>query len=188
MTGRDQSVTGRGQSVAGRGQSVTRPVIDVGDFLSFVDDALAGLVEILAELGDERANRRPNLPGANSPFAVVTHCLGVIEYWGGHLVAGRESSRDRAAEFEATGDVAALIARVGQARARLTLDVADLDGFAPPRGSPEPADAELVIGRSQGGALVHILEELAQHRGQLEITRDVLLAAEPAVPGDSGTR
>jgi len=44
-------------------------------------------------------------------------------------------------------------------------------------GTVNVEDAELPIGRSQGGALVHVYEELQQHRGQMEITRDVLLAA-----------
>jgi hypothetical protein len=30
--------------------------------------------------------------------------------------------------------------------------------------------------RTQGGALVHVYEELSQHLGQLEITRDLLRA------------
>ena len=38
-----------------------------------------------------------------------------------------------------------------------------------------PADADLPIGKRQGAALVHIFEELTQHLGQMEITRDVLL-------------
>jgi hypothetical protein len=32
------------------------------------------------------------------------------------------------------------------------------------------------MARTQGGALLHIYEELAQHRGQMEITRDLLWA------------
>ncbi|MBO0776836.1 MAG: DUF664 domain-containing protein, partial [Actinobacteria bacterium] len=35
---------------------------------------------------------------------------------------------------------------------------------------------------SQGHALLHVMEELCQHLGHAEITRD-LLQAEPAAPG-----
>ena len=59
--------------------------------------------------------------GASSAYANVTHCLGVMGYWGGAVVAGR------------------------------------------------------TIERSQGGALMHIYEELAQHLGQLEVGRDVVM-------------
>jgi hypothetical protein len=149
-------------------------MISIDDFLYYVDDALDAMVRIVSELGDELANRRPDVPGANSPFAILTHCLGVMEYWGGEIVAGRTIVRDRAAEFRATGSVAELAQRVQRARQQLRADIAALDPFGPPRGCPRVADSTLPLARTQGGALLHIYEELAQHRGQLEITRDVL--------------
>ncbi|MGH3550010.1 MAG: DUF664 domain-containing protein [Pseudonocardiaceae bacterium] len=149
-------------------------MISIDDFLYYVDDALDGMVRIVCELGDDLANRRPDVPGANSPFAILTHCLGVMEYWGGEVVAGRSIVRDRPAEFRATGGVAELTDRVERARRQLRADVVALDPFGPPRRSPRAMDATLPLARTQGGALLHIYEELAQHRGQLEITRDVL--------------
>jgi len=151
-------------------------MISIDDFLYYVDDALEAMVRIVSELGDDLANRRPDVPGANSPFAILTHCLGVMEYWGGEVVAGRAIVRDRAAEFRATGRVAELTDRAQRARQQLRADIAALDPFGPPRGSPHVSDATLPLARTQGGALLHIYEELAQHRGQLEITRDVLRA------------
>ena len=58
-------------------------MISSEDYLQFVHEALTGMTGIVTDLGDDLANRRPNLPAANSPFAIVTHCLGVLEYWGG---------------------------------------------------------------------------------------------------------
>jgi Protein of unknown function (DUF664) len=152
--------------------------LSLDDYLWFVDEALAGMAAIVTELGDDLANRRPDLPGANSPYAILTHCLGVMEWWGGHAVAGRVVERDRDAEFRATGPVAALVARVDDARDRLRADVAALDSAAPLRGTDGlwPGDADLPIARTQAGALIHVYEELAQHRGQMEGTRDVLVA------------
>ena len=149
-------------------------MISLEDYRYYVDEALDGMVEIVTGLGDELANRRPDLPGANSPFAILTHCLGVMEYWAGHVVAGRTTERDRPAEFRATGQVADLVQRVRSQRDRFAEDVAHADPFAPPRGDVPAHDAALALGRTQGGALLHVYEELAQHRGQLEITRDVL--------------
>ena len=151
-------------------------MISIDDYLSFVDEALEAMVDIVTGLGDDLANRRPDLPGANSPYAVLTHCLGVMEYWAGHLVAGRPVERDRDAEFVAAGAVDELAIRAGAAQRRLRDDVAAVDPFAPLRGVPDPEDAELPLGRTQGGALFHLYEELAQHRGQMEGCRDVLLA------------
>jgi hypothetical protein len=149
-------------------------MISIDDFLYYVDDALDGMVRIVRELGDDLANRRPDVPGANSPFAILTHCLGVMEYWGGEIVAGRSIVRDRPAEFRATGSVAGLTDHTERARQQLRADVAALDPFGPPRGVPRAKDSMLPLARTQGGALLHLYEELAQHRGQMEITRDVL--------------
>lgn len=156
-------------------------VISTGDFLWYVDQALDGMVAAVRELGDERASTRPDLPGANSPYAILTHCLGVMEFWGGAVIAGRRVTRDRDAEFRAKGRVADLVQRVGDARRRLEADLASLEASAPIRARVLPEDMDTPMGRSQGGALVHLYEELAQHLGQVELTRDVLVAA--SAPG-----
>ena len=151
-------------------------MISIGDYLAFVDEAIDGMVDILTGLGDERANQRPDLPGANSPYAVLTHCLGVMEWWAGHVVAGRTVVRDRAAEFVASGRVADLVERTRRAQRQLREDVADVEPYTAPRGTVAPEDAETPLGRTQGGVLMHVYDELARHRGQLELTRDVLNA------------
>jgi uncharacterized protein DUF664 len=145
-------------------------------YLHFADQALDGMSTILRTLGDERANQCPDLPGANSPYAIVTHCLGVMNHWAGGLVAGREVIRDRAAEFTASGPVEELVSRVDAAKLRLHEDVALADATAPLRREPAPAYRDTASGLTQGGALQHVYEELAQHRGHLEITRDLLMA------------
>ena len=149
---------------------------DAADIAYFADRALDGMIAILTDLGDELGNQAPDLPGANSCFAILTHCLGVMNYWGGYVVAGREIQRDRDAEFKATGHVQDLILRVLAARAQLHHDLA-LAILSDPVANmpPEPYDSprpELL----QGTVLLHVLEELAQHHGQMEITRDVLLS------------
>jgi hypothetical protein len=159
-------------------------VISTEDFLWYVDLALDGMVTIAGELGDETASSRPELDGANSPYAILTHCLGVMEYWGGYAVAGRTIDRDRDAEFLAEGHVADLIRRTAEARRQLEDDIADLEPLAVPRGTPDPDDTELPVGRTQGGVLVHILEELFQHLGQMELSRDILATDPTGEPSD----
>jgi Protein of unknown function (DUF664) len=150
--------------------------LSVADALWFVDDCLDEMTAILRQLGDRRANAAPDLPGANAPYAILTHCLGVMEYWGGHMIAGRAITRDRAAEFQARGRVDELLDRTAQARAQLEKDIATLEPLAAPRSVPDPEDADLPIGRTQGGVLLHILRELAQHLGQLQLSRDVIVS------------
>jgi hypothetical protein len=151
-------------------------MISLPDMLWYVDEALDGMTAIVSELGDDLANQRLDGPGANSPYAILTHCLGVVGYWGGEVIAGRQVSRDRDAEFRASGAVPELVTTVRKAREQLTLDLATFQPLAPPRGPVDDDDAALPVGRTQGGVLMHIYEELAQHRGQMEIIRDMLLS------------
>src|SRR5579859_6699993 len=155
-------------------------MISVPDYLAFVDEALDGMIAIVLELGDERANQRLDLPGANAPYALLTHCLGVLDYWGGAFIADRTIERDRDAEFRASGTVAGLVERARRARDQFEVDLLDFEGFAPPQANVVdahlrawPEDADLPLAKTQGGVLIHIYEELAQHRGQMETIRDV---------------
>ncbi|UQX89566.1 aminotransferase class I/II-fold pyridoxal phosphate-dependent enzyme [Jatrophihabitans telluris] len=147
------------------------------DFGYFLERALDGMCRIVLELGDELANRSPALPGSNTPYALLTHCLAVIEYWAGHVVHGRASNRDREAEFHASGPVGPLLERAERSRERLRLDVAATrPGAALACPPSEWADGpEIPLDAST--ALLHLYEELAQHHGQLEIIRDALSAA-----------
>lgn len=148
-------------------------MLTTAQFCYYTDQAIDELIAIVSELGDELANRRPELSGANSPYATLAHCLGVMEYWAGHVVSGREDHRDRPAEFTASGPIAELIARAERAREQFNADVSSADLSAAPRTSTDlgaPAASRV----TQGHVLMHVYEELAQHLGQLEITRDLL--------------
>ena len=150
-------------------------MIDKQTYLRFSDEALDHMRDMVVELGDELGNRRPDLPGANTPVQILTHCLGVMAYWAREVNLGVDVHRDRPAEFEAVCRVAELAGSVEQARGRFHDDVAAaaLDA-APVRGQRDDFERGL---RTQGAVLMHVYEELAQHRGQLEITRDLLVAA-----------
>ncbi len=141
----------------------------------FIDRALDGMSMIVTTLGDEKANRAPDLPCANSPYVILMHCLGVMEYWVGHIALGRPSNRDRPAEFRAKGNVAGLVEKVNAAKVRLREDLtrvrlADDVAIMPPPPYDSPTED-----LTQSTVLLHVLEEMAQHHGQMEITRDVLL-------------
>jgi uncharacterized damage-inducible protein DinB len=154
-------------------------VVRAADYLWFADLALGEMARIVEGLGDERANLAPPLPGANSAYAILTHCLGVLEYWGGATVAGRSIERDRDAEFRARGEVAELVARTEAARRRLHEDLGSLDSLAEPSHVVRNRDDPVPYAETQGAVLLHILEELFQHLGQMEITRDTLQATAP---------
>jgi hypothetical protein len=151
-------------------------MIPVDTVTGYVDHAVDKLAGVVTSLGDDLANQRPDLPGANSPYAIMTHCLGVMAYWGGHVVAGRDVQRDRTAEFTAAGRVAGLVAAAEQAKAQFRADARAADPQAPPRRPAARRRQDVLEVRSQGHALLHVVEELYQHLGQAELTRDLLLA------------
>ena len=145
------------------------------DYLWFVDLALREMAGIVEQLGDDLANRRPPFRDANSPYVILTHCLGVMEYWGGATVAERPSSGTVRPSSPQRGDVGRLLRRTEQARRRLRADIGALDAAAPPASVRRDPDEPVPYTETKGSVLLHILEELFQHLGQMEITRDALV-------------
>lgn len=144
------------------------------EYLYFVDSAVRAMAEIVAELGDDLANSKPDIPGANTPYALLTHCLGVIEYWAGHVNLGRESHRDRPAEFVASGPVADLVARAEKSLAQFADDVAAVADRTDVAAPAEAWARKHERAFTPAGVLLHVYEECAQHLGQLEVIRDAL--------------
>ena len=135
------------------------------------------MLGIIEDLGDELANMVPDLPGANSPYAILFHCGGVVNFWVSTLIAERHVERDRDAEFRAQGTVTEIRQLVDDLKRQLREDLAHLHGEQPISQAPptmrKPAPG-LQQGWTQGAALIHTYEELAQHHGQMELTRDIL--------------
>lgn len=148
------------------------------DYRHFCDAALDSMSRIVEELGDDRANRRPALQGANSPFALLTHCHGVVTFWVGHVIFGRETQRDRDAEFAAHGPVEPLLRAVRELQRQFAADLLEVAPAAPVRNPPAGRSEPV----TQGFALQHVYTELAQHLGQMEVIRDLILAAEVDTP------
>jgi hypothetical protein len=150
------------------------------EYLYFLRRAFDGMLGALEELGDDLGNTAPALPGANSPYAIAYHCVAVADYWLGHVVAGRRVDRDRPAEFEAKGDVRRLRREVEALFARLEADLHEALPSEPPRNAPPAAFEGPERPLSVRGVQLHVLEELAQHHGQVQITRDLLRAGDSA--------
>ncbi len=143
-------------------------------FLPFINKALDGMVGISEVLGDERVNLRPDLPGTNSPYAILTHCVGMTKYWLGSVLCGHPSTRDRDSEFRARGTVAEIRQAVKALQAQIRQDIAHVHGDQP-LGHSLDLHGHTQF-HTQGDVLLHCYTELAQHHGQMELTRDILLA------------
>lgn len=147
---------------------------DFGTSSAAASAALDEMASIVARLGDDLANRAPTLPGANSAFAILTHCLEVIDYWLGHVLLCRPNRRNREAEFTAKGDVETVLARVAHTKARMCADLAQASSSG---SRSAKAAAELNLRHATvEDVVIHVLKELHQHLGHIEITRDLIMA------------
>jgi hypothetical protein len=142
-------------------------------FLPFIDEALDGMVGIAEVLGDERVNRRPDLPDTNSPYAILTHCVGMATYWVGTVLCGRPTTRDRDSEFRARGTLEEIRQAVTALKQQIREDIKQVRGNRPVGHLDLHGNTRY---HTQGDVLLHCYTELAQHHGQMELTRDILLA------------
>ena len=134
------------------------------------------MTSIVAEMDDDSVNAIPDLPGANSAYQIVFHCCGMLEWWTRSVILGVDVDRDRDAEFVSSGSVAGLLTRVAAVREQFAEDMGAIDPAAPLRGDPSEEYRGTPLADSAEGVLLHVLEELAQHHGHLEITRDLIAA------------
>lgn len=136
---------------------------------------LDAMVAILAGMDDVTANRTLGVRGSNSPYVLLFHSLGAMRRWSSTVNRGIEVPRDRDAEFRASGSVAGLLEVAAAQREAFIEDVLATDLGAPP--ATVPPGAHPVRTATCLAVLVHVIEELAQHLGHLEITRDLLADA-----------
>lgn len=145
----------------------------IAAFLDVAAETLDTIERVLADLDDVTVNAVPDAPGVNSVFALVTHVGGALGYWGGSLMAGEDIPRDRSAEFHATGTV-------DEARAIVTRLRADLPRWAAVAAVGIRNPAATGTTRSNAAVatpewvLTHMLRELTQHTGHMEICRDLV--------------
>lgn len=143
--------------------------------LDTVERCWSVMTAVLEDLDPADLGRRPPLPGANSPYAIVHHCVEMSRWWLGAFGCGLDLPRDRSAEFVAEGERAQLLARVEQVRIdtigwtkqMLQQGVAGRDA----QGTTASTDLQTVTPQ---WVVLHVVHELAQHLGHLQLTRDVL--------------
>jgi uncharacterized damage-inducible protein DinB len=110
---------------------------------------------------------------ANSLTVLVTHAWGAAEAWT-LRAAGREMTRDRAAEFRAKADVAALqtLLTEGGVRIEAALDAIDSATLGRVRFGPltQPSsDEEYTVAH----CVLHAVEHAQEHLGQAYLTRQL---------------
>jgi uncharacterized damage-inducible protein DinB len=147
---------------------------------AYIRDAFTKMIAVVDRLEDAKVNVKPPGPDTNSAAVLVVHCCGVSEHWLGHVGLGRPSNRDRDAEFRATASVAELHTLIEAALAQAEADVVALDAATASRDHPG-GDHPVDVDRSSASLVLHVLEELYQHLGHMELTADAL-STTPAEP------
>lgn len=127
---------------------------------------------VIARLSIEALDWEP-ATHANSLTVLVTHAWGAAEAWT-LRAAGREMARDRAAEFRARADPAALqtLLREGGARIHAALDAIDPATLGWVRFGPSthPSSDEEYTGAR---CVLHAVEHAQEHIGQAYLTRQL---------------
>ena len=139
----------------------------------YLRHAYGQMLDVVDRLGDDRVNDRPLGPDTNAVAALVVHCCAVTEFWIGHVALGRPTSRDRESEFSTTVTVAELHALVESTLAHVTEDLTAIDAG---RVQPDRTGRQFLEGgdQSDGAIVLHVLEELYQHLGHMELAADAL--------------
>jgi uncharacterized damage-inducible protein DinB len=155
---------------------------EVRTIADFLERIARDLIAQLEGLPDEVLNRSLPWADANTLFAVATHTVGMGEFWVLALVGGQKIERNRAAEFHARGSGAELIRRIEQWICALRAVLEHLPDQRLNDAAQPPAEF-----LSTGGfedtpltlreCLLHVLEHSATHLGQIQVTRQFLLAA-----------
>jgi hypothetical protein len=138
--------------------------------------SLDRLMHCLDGLDEHQLNWRPPAPQTNSLYALVVHTLGNAEENLLLTLFDQPSPRQREQEFVMQGQSAdALIAqwqtlreRLQKALLSLSSDDLEQEHLHPRRGSITGLDILIVVAR-----------HAAEHLGQAELTRDLVLASTP---------
>lgn len=139
----------------------------------YIRHAFAGMTRVLDRLDDGTVNEKPPDWGTNSVAGLIVHCCELAPSWFAMPGLGRDSTRDRDAEFAATGTVADLRARIDDAVERTSALLAE---FSVGPTTPDHEFREFMPGtdRTDGALVLHVLEELFQHLGHMEVTADAV--------------
>ncbi len=144
------------------------------DARSMIELAFERMLARAGELG-ERVADRPALEGANSVSGLIVHCIGVTRWWLAHEALGEPFDRDRDGEFESRAGVDELEAAVA-ALLRELPDWLQRVSVADRAAAPRPDGGAPDWSWTPAGMTLHVIEELFQHCGHVDLTADLLLA------------
>lgn len=133
------------------------------------------ILSLISELPQDLVNNKLSVQGSNSPAQILVHCCGMMRRWSSSVNLGLPVPRNRDKEFTIVLPKDELLSLARSTRERFTEDLAHTQMQAAPAALPSGRESEVWLATCQG-VLFHVYEELCQHLGHLEITRDLLTA------------
>jgi hypothetical protein len=147
--------------------------IDVQVITAYLDQAFDGMRAVMGRVDAHELNTRPFGDETNSITALVMHCTELCEFWLGHVGLGHPTERQRDREFSYEANHAEMEERIARAQNAAGGHVARL---AAGEGTPSPIRDTLIGDPGDLSIVLHVLEELYQHLGHMDITADALEA------------
>jgi uncharacterized damage-inducible protein DinB len=152
---------------------------EIGTYSRELQSLLARVCGCLDGLDEAQLNWRPPVAAGNSIYVIASHTLGNVRAWVLGIACGQPVTRDRPAEFRASGrDASALVAvaqrlssEIDAALSALPLSALDRR-LVPPQSLWGEGDPYEISVRE---AIMHVVEHASLHLGQLQITRDMAL-------------
>lgn len=152
-------------------------------YSEYLRDLVHRTVDALEGLTDEQLNWDPPWHDSNPLFAIATHSLLCARAYVTGIVAGLPATRDRNAEFVASGTMADIEVLARDILSEIEnalqqMDPARLDHHSVPQrelwGEGEPRE---ISGR---WALAHMVQHMSIHLGEIHVTRDVAILEVPS--------
>jgi len=152
---------------------------EIGTYSRELQSLLARVCGCLDGLDEAQLNWRPPVAAGNSIYVIASHTLGNVRAWVLGIACGQPVTRDRPAEFRASGrDASALVAVAQRLSSEIdaalsALPLSNLDRrLVPPQSLWGEGDPYEISVRE---AIMHVVEHASLHLGQLQITRDMAL-------------
>jgi uncharacterized damage-inducible protein DinB len=142
--------------------------------LAILEELYDDLIELVRPLDEAALNRRPPVDDANTIAVLVRHIAGSIGMWFARAL-DEPHERDRDAEFRAHDAAPALVEALEASRASFREQLARLEAvdLAAPRTVDRLAGPVTV---TAGWCLAHAVRHTGEHWGQIQLTRDLVLA------------
>ena len=126
----------------------------------------------LRELKDDGANWPPLPKNTNSIYAILTHIMGADKFWVFQVIGRKTISRDREAEFRASGKLNELLIQWEKHWAEVESILGELSQAQLAEGRPIPSRPEQKEVTLRW-IILHLISHYATHLGHIQLTRQL---------------